>query len=116
VKLGVAAMGLAACAPASGPTVDRVEPAQAARGAMVTVRGAGFCGEGRLGAAGACTTLPPGAVDFGIDPPMVRATVLAWADAAIAVTVPTSVMTGGTDVLVTVDGRTSNAATFEVLP
>lgn len=116
MKLGAAALSLAACQPTGGPVIDRVEPARAARGATVTVRGEGFCGEGRAAADGSCRTLPPGAVDFGLDLPMARAMVLSWADAAIGVTVPAAAVTGPTTVVVTVDGRSSNGAEFEVLP
>ncbi len=111
-----AAVGLAACAPAAGPSIDRVEPPAAARGAQVVVRGAGFCGEGRAAGDGACVTPPPGSVVFGIDPPSARALVVSWAAEAITVTVPAAAPAGGTEVVVTVDGRSSGAAPFEVLP
>lgn len=116
MKLRVAAMGLAACTPAVGPAVDRVEPAAAARGAMVTVYGEDFCGDGRAAGDGSCTTLPPGSVTFGLALPTARAVVSAWSDGAIRVTVPDAARTGETEVMVTVDGRTSNAASFVVLP
>jgi hypothetical protein len=116
VKVGAAAVALAACQPGNGPTIDRVTPAQATRGTMVTVHGEGFCGEGRAAGDGSCTTLPPGAVDFGLELPMARALVLSWTEAAIEVTVPAAAQVGETDVIVTVDGRSSNGGAFEVLP
>ena len=83
---------------------------------MVTVHGAGFCGDGRAAGDGTCTTLPTGAVDFGLELPTARALVLAWTEASIDVTVPASASVGSTDVIVTVDGRSSNGGAFEVLP
>lgn len=116
MKLGVAALGLAACAPAVGPSVDRVEPSQAAHGATVTVYGEDFCGDGRAAGDGTCTTLPPGGVTFGLELPAARAEVVSWDDGTIRVTVPDAAPAGATDIVVTVDGRSSNAADFTVLP
>ena len=42
--------------------------------------------------------------------------VASWGDGAIRVTVPDAAAVGATDVLVTVDGRSSNAVSFTVLP
>ncbi|HUQ03069.1 MAG TPA: hypothetical protein VM261_11290 [Kofleriaceae bacterium] len=112
----VLAAWLSGCSAADGPTVDRIEPTQATRGTMVTVHGEGFCGDGRAAGDGACSSLPPGAVDFGLELPMARALVLAWSDVAIDVEVPAAARVGATDVIVTVDGRSSNGGAFEVLP
>jgi uncharacterized protein (TIGR03437 family) len=119
VKLGLTiapALLLAACSGGTGPAIERLEPAAAARGATVTVRGSGFCGAERASDTGECTSLPSGAVDLGLAPPMMRAPILAWSDAAIAVQVPGSAPLGPTALIVTVDGRSSNAATLEVMP
>ncbi|HVV84244.1 MAG TPA: IPT/TIG domain-containing protein [Kofleriaceae bacterium] len=110
------ALALAACSAAGGPAIDRLEPATASRGDSVTVRGAGFCGPDRVADSGECTSPPSGAVDLGLSPPMTRATVLAWSDAAITVQVPGTAPLGPTALIVTVDGRSSNAATLEVTP
>ena len=109
-------VALAACSGATGPTIDRLEPATAARGETVTVRGANFCGPDRSTATGECSSLPSGAVDLGLEPPMSRAAILSWSDAAIAMQVPPTAPVGATAVIVTVDGRSSNAATLEVKP
>jgi uncharacterized protein (TIGR03437 family) len=90
----------------SGPHIDEVSPPTAARGAAVRIDGDGFC-------SGACDGTA-GYVDFGLDPPMVRARVTAWSATRIDVVVPESVATGATDVIVTVDGESSNAVAFEV--
>jgi len=116
VKFAAASVVLAACQPGNGPTIDGVVPAQATRGTMVTVHGDGFCGEGRAAGDGSCATLPPGAVDFGLELPMARAMVVSWTEGAIEVTVPAAARVGETDVIVTVDGRSSNGGAFEVLP
>lgn len=116
MKMAGLALALAACTGAGGPSIDRLEPATAARGDTVTVRGSGFCGPDRASDTGACTSPPSGAVDLGLAPPMTRAAILAWSDAAIAVQVPPNVPAGPTAVIVTVDGRSSNAATLEVKP
>lgn len=115
IVLGAALAALAACAPADGPRLDGIAPAAARRGAPVTLTGRDLCG-GTATGTGACEPLPSGAVDFGLSPPMVRAIVRSWDDAQISVTVPAQVADGATSVYVTVDGRTSNALDFEVLP
>jgi uncharacterized protein (TIGR03437 family) len=112
---GAAAVALAACG-VDGPAIDRLEPATAAHGDIVTVHGAGFCGPDRAAVGGECTSAPSGAVAFGLNPPMARAPILSWSDAAIAVQVPAAAPLGPTAVIVTVDGRSSNAATLEILP
>ncbi len=86
------------------------------RGATVTVRGAGFCGSEPVAETGECVTPPSGAVDLGLAPPMTRAPILSWSEASISVQVPGTAPLGPTALIVTVDGRSSNAATLEVLP
>ncbi len=103
------------CAPLDGPRVDDLEPGAAARGASVVLYGAGFCGGG-ASVDGRCEPLPSGAVDFGLSPPIARAELRSWRDGAIDVLVPASVDIGATTVYVTVDGRSSNGVSFEVLP
>ena len=114
----LASLALAAglgCDAVPGPTVDAVAPVAAARGADVVLSGAGFCGAGAVN-AGACVELPSGAVDVGLRAPIVRAPIVAWGAEAIVVTVPTQAALGATAIYVTVDGRSSNAVDFEVLP
>jgi hypothetical protein len=55
-------------------------------------------------------------VVFGLELPMARAMVLSWTETSIEVTVPDAAQLGATDVIVTVDGRSSNGGAFEVLP
>jgi hypothetical protein len=115
----LASLALAAglgCDAAPGPTVDAVAPVAAARGADVVLTGAGFCGAGAITAARTCVDLPSGAVDVGLRAPIVRAPVRSWGAETIVVTVPTQAALGATAIYVTVDGRSSNAVDFEVLP
>lgn len=115
----LASLALAAglgCDATPGPTIDAVAPVAAARGADVVLSGAGFCGAGAVDAAGACVELPSGAVDVGLRAPIVRAPIVAWGAETIVATVPTQAALGATVIYVTVDGRSSNAVDFEVLP
>ena len=112
----VSALVLTGCAGTSGPEIDRLEPEAASRGTTVTVRGGAFCGPGRAAATGECVTPPSGAVDLGLALPMMRAPILSWSDAAISVQIPGEAPLGPTPLIVTVDGRSSNAATLEILP
>lgn len=116
----VGALAIAAtllgCTGAGGPAIDRLEPPAAPRGATVTVHGDGFCGPDRATATGACTSPPSGAVDLGLALPMTRAPILAWTDAAISIQIPGTAPLGPTPLIVTVDGRSSNAATLEIMP
>jgi hypothetical protein len=108
---------VAACAPSAGPVLDEVTPAAARGGVHVTLTGTGLCPDAVAGADGNCDPLPSGAVDFGLDPPIVRGLVVAWRPTSITVEVPTTqVAIGATIVYVTVDGRSSNGLHFEVLP
>ncbi|MEZ4367838.1 MAG: hypothetical protein R2939_16400 [Kofleriaceae bacterium] len=101
------------CVGIDSPVVVGVEPAAAARGAVVTVRGTSLCGAGADDEAPCAVAA--GDVTFGLDPPA-GATVVSWADEQIEVVVPSSAVLGEVAVVVTVGGRSSNAATFTVLP
>ena len=98
------------CEAAGAPSLDSIAPGQARRGAIVELRGAGFC------ATADCSDSAIGAVDFGVELPQVRAAVVTWTVDRISVVVPQSVDTGAIEVLVTVEDRSSNAVDFEVLP
>lgn len=87
----------AATAP-EGPSVAALDPASAAAGTQVTVRGTGF-------------GFTPGQVSFtGAG----AATVLSWTDTAVAVRVPPFAATGPVT-LTTAAGATSNTVTFTVV-
>jgi hypothetical protein len=107
--MGLAVVG-AGCAADSGPRLDAATPAASARGTMVELTGARLCG-----GSGDCT-IAGGEVDLGREPPMVRATVVAYAATALKVVVPASAPVGATAWIITVDEQASNALDFEVLP
>jgi hypothetical protein len=104
-----AAIVAAGCAGVGAPTLDSASPPAARRGAAVVLRGDGFC-------VPDCEQSPEGHVDFGVEIPQVRAVVVAWDATEIQVVVPQSVAVGSTEILVTVNDRSSNALDFEVLP
>ena len=111
------AWALAACGgDGSGPVIDSLSPEAAARGAQVEIQGERFCGDDadRANPDGSCVTPPAGFVNLGEDADVVRATVRSWKDTAISIEVPQSAPTGPTLVIVTVNGVSSNAASFEV--
>jgi hypothetical protein len=108
------AMSAVGCAADDGgPHIASVAPPAGRAGDAITLRGRAFCGG--AAASAECWRDTAGAVTFGINPPMVRASVVSWDDDTIVVTVPESVAPGGTELVVIVDGLSSNAADFEVL-
>ena len=108
MRAALAAIAVAGCAGAGAPSIDQLTPATGRRGDAVVVHGDGFC-------VPDCDGSPMGAVDFGLDP-LIRATALTWDATAIQVIVPQSVELGTTEVIVTVNDRSSNAVDFEVVP
>jgi hypothetical protein len=101
---------LAGCADDGGPRLDAVEPPAARRTATVTIAGRRLCG-----ATGDCARAA-GAVDLGLDPPMMRAIVVSYSDTAARVVIPPGAPLGPSAWVVTVNERASNALAFEVLP
>ena len=112
MKPAVLGLGLAlgACADDGGPRLDEVTPASAQAGASVEITGRRFCGT-------AVTCLGVAAkVEIGLDPPVVQAMVFTYTDMTATIQIPSISMPGKTDIVLTVDGRSSNALDFEVLP
>jgi hypothetical protein len=87
----------------------RATPSSAGIGASVELAGERLCGEHADCVAVAAK------VELGIDPPMVQARILAYADTMATIEIPVIAPPGDTDILVTVDGRTSNPLAFVVL-
>ncbi|HEU4726601.1 MAG TPA: IPT/TIG domain-containing protein [Kofleriaceae bacterium] len=106
----VAGLVGAGCADDGGPRLDAVSPAAASRNATVTITGRRLCG-----ARGDCSRAT-GEVDLGLDPPMVRAIVVSYADTRAQIVIPPVAPVGSSALIVTVDERSSNALDFEVLP
>jgi hypothetical protein len=100
----------AGCADDGGPRLDQVSPAAARRNTMVTLVGRRLCG-----ARGDCARAG-GAVDLGLDPPMVRAIVVSYDDTGAQIVIPPVAPVGASALIVTVGERSSNALDFEVLP
>jgi hypothetical protein len=111
VKLALVPLVFGACADdGTGPRLHDVTPAQAAPGAAVALAGERFCG-----GAGECESVAA-IVDLGLDPPLLRARVLAYAASSATIEIPALATPGATSLVLTVDGRSSNALDFEVLP
>ncbi len=100
----------AACTDADGPLLETVTPSAAARNTMVTLTGQRLCGPHDDCARAA------GEVLLGLSLPQVQANVITYATTTAQVMIPPIAPTGSTHLLVTVDGHTSNALAFVVLP
>jgi len=108
--LVVATLAVAGCADDGGPRLDAAMPAAAARDGQVTLFGSRLCGErGDCASAG-------GEITIGIDPPVVQASIIAYEDMTATIVIPTITPLGKTQLLATVNERSSNALDFEVLP
>ncbi|CAN5804009.1 hypothetical protein BH11MYX3_BH11MYX3_03920 [soil metagenome] len=99
-----------ACTDDDGPLLETVTPVAAARNTMVTLTGQRLCGPHDDCARAA------GAVQVGLSLPQVQANVITYDVTQAVVVIPPLAATGATQLLVTVDGQTSNAVDFEVLP
>jgi hypothetical protein len=113
VVVGLALSTLAVaqgCAADDGPEIDAVTPAQATRGSTVMLKGARLCGSQNN-----CVDAA-GEVDIGLEPPMVRASIVSYSNTAAAVQIPSVTPVGATALIVTVDEHSSNAIAFTVLP
>lgn len=100
----------AACTDGDGPRLDSVTPVAAARNTMVTMTGQRLCGPHDDCAHAAGSAL------LGLSLPQVQATVLIYGVAEAQISIPSIARVGATQLIVSVDGQTSNALGFEVLP
>ena len=107
--LVAAVLGLAACYD-SGPHLDNAQPSSGSANQAVLLNGSNLCGD-----SGACAGAA-GEVDLGINPPYVRLPVTSYGDGTITIVIPEAAPPGKTRISVTVNGTTSNAISFEVLP
>jgi hypothetical protein len=98
------------CVDDLGPRLESATPNAAGRNAMVTLVGSRLCGENAN-----CDTAA-GRIQLGINPPVVIANVLEYADTGALIMIPAVVEIGPTSIVVTVNERASNALEFEVLP
>src|SRR5262249_32515250 len=106
----VGALMVVACGTDStAPHLDSVMPGQGRANQVVTLVGERLCGM-----TGDCLHAAS-VVQFGIEPPMVDALVQTYAATSATIVVP-SLAVGTTQIVVTVEGRTSNALAFEIQP
>jgi hypothetical protein len=101
---------LTSCADDRGPRLDTVTPEAGARGGMVVLAGQRLCGE-----TGDCAHAG-GAIQIGLDSPTVQADVIAYTDREATIAIPSITPVGRTELVLTVNERSSNALAFEVLP
>jgi hypothetical protein len=95
---------VASCAESTGPHLASATPAQANRGAIVAIAGERLC-------AGDCA-IAAGMFDVG----NARAAVMTLTDTTAQITIPDVAPVGKTAIVLTVNGSSSNALAFEVLP
>lgn len=100
---------VAACGGSGGPTIDAVMPAAAQPTALIELMGSDFCGGLSCDAAG-------GEVLFGLGSTPLRAQTASYDDGTIVLSVPTFADVGKTQIVLDVNGESSNAIDFEVLP
>jgi hypothetical protein len=98
------------CTDDRGPRLSSVAPEAARRGAMVTVTGTRLCGE-----TGNCETAA-GEFQIGLGVPVVHANVISLEDTSAVLEIPAIAEAGSTEIVLTVNERSSNALAFEVLP
>ncbi|MBA3538375.1 MAG: hypothetical protein H0T79_01995 [Deltaproteobacteria bacterium] len=103
-------LGVSGCVAEQGPRLLAVTPGAAPREALVTLEGERLCG-----ATDDCTRAA-GEILIGFDPPQVRATVVRYDVDRAEIRIPSIAPIGATQLVVTVDDRTSNAIDFEVRP
>lgn len=84
-------------------------PDRAGIGATVEIVGDRFCGS-----AADCSVVAA-KLEIGVDAPIVQAQIASYADTIATFVVPTIASPGETDIVLTVNGRSSNALPFVVL-
>jgi hypothetical protein len=118
-----AALGATATATACGddgggtaPRIDMLAPTSAAVGGDVEILGGRFCGPAATDVGGddTCASPPDGFVTFGVTDAVLRAQVKSWKGTRITVGVPAAAPAGVSTVTVTVNGVSSNVASFTV--
>jgi hypothetical protein len=110
-------LGACGVATPAVPRIDRLAPAAAPAGAALDILGDGLCGQdpADVGGDDTCALALDGFVSFGAVPGIGRrdAAIARWTRTRVTVTVP-ALAVGATRVTVTVAGRPSDAADFEV--
>ena len=106
----LAILGTAGCTDGTEPHLDRATPAAAAHGATVALSGARLCGT-----SNDCMHVTA-TIQIGLDLPTIDAPILGYTAGSATITIPDLAPTGMTEIVATVDNRSSNALAFEVLP
>ena len=99
---------LVGCTDDGGPRLTQAMPAMAGIGASVELSGTRLCGQHVD-----CVAVPA-KVEFGIASPIVEAQITALSDTHATIQVPVLASAGATSIVLTVDGRSSNALDFTV--
>ena len=102
------AVALAACADDGGPRLDMAAPSAARANERVTLTGRRLCD-------GDCATAA-GEIQLGLSVEPVRVAIAAYDDTSATIAIPPAAPVGATSIIVVVNGRSSNALDFEVLP
>jgi len=104
------AIVLVGCADDGGPRLTAADPSSAGHNSLVTLTGTRFCGlHADCGSAG-------GEVALGLELPSVQAPIVSFDDTTAQIRIPDIAPVGKTQLVMTVNDRSSNALTFEVLP
>lgn len=97
------------CTASDGPVLTQANPPRAGIGQNVELTGERFCGM-----RADCIDVPA-KVDIGIASPIVQARIVSYAATTATIEIPVIANPGSTEIVLTVDGRSSNALPFEVL-
>lgn len=110
MRLLITTIAIIGCTDDRGPRLESVSPAAAPRTAQVMITGTRMCGE-----TGNCDTAA-GEFQLGLGLPAIHANVLALDDSSATLEIPEISEVGVTEIVLTVNERSSNALAFEVLP
>ena len=106
-------LAICGCGDLDGPEIVGIRPTVGSPGDMVEIDGNRLCGQmSDVTEGGLCDPLPSAYVSFGIDP-QIDGQVVTWRNEYAEVFVPGGPL-GSVQVVLTVDGRTSNGVWFEV--
>ncbi|MBA2543097.1 MAG: hypothetical protein H0V17_25880 [Deltaproteobacteria bacterium] len=103
-------LAIVGCTDARGPRLESVSPEAAPRTTRVTITGERLCGT-----SGNCDTAG-GEFQIGLGLPAIHANVIALDDDSATLEIPEIAEVGATEIVLTVNERSSNALAFEVLP
>jgi hypothetical protein len=101
---------VAACTTEPGPELDAVVPAAASHDAMVTLSGERLCGTSNDCMAVTST------LQVGLELPVIDAVITDFSATTATFVIPALAPVGKTELVITVNNRSSNALAFEVLP